>query len=130
MIPFTADFAPCPVPVAADEPLVLLVIGDVRARYAVADQLLDAGFRISIAASYGLVELLLRESTDFDLLITAQSFGEMAQFGLPQLARSVQPDLPILVLEAEAAGGAGVLEAAQDAIARWPMRERAVRLPH
>ena len=130
MIPFTAELIAEPSPAVRDEPHVLLVIGDTRARYGVADQLLDAGFRISMAATYGLVEVLLQNSADFDLLVTAQSFGEMAQFGLPQLARSVQPDLPILVLEAEAADGAGVLEAAQDAIARWPMRERALRLYH
>jgi CheY-like chemotaxis protein len=130
MIPFTLDLPPCPSLTTPDEPHVLVVIENPSARYAVADQLLDAGFLISVASSYGLVEVLLQSSTDFDLLVTAQSFGETAQFGLPELARSVQPELPILVLVAEAAGGAGVREAAQDAIARWPMRDRAPRLCH
>lgn len=113
-----------------DEPHVLIVMKDVRDRYAVADQLLDAGLRVTTAATFGVVEVLLEHSSDFDLLVTAQSFGEMGQFGLPQLARSVQPVLPILVLEFEAARGDGVLSAVRDAIRRWPLRSRPRRRFH
>lgn len=130
MMPFTVDLTPEPAATAEDDPHVLLVIGEAQVRYAVADQLLDAGLRVSLAASYGVVEVLLEEAADFDLLVTAQSFGEMAQFGLPQLARSVEPDLPILVIELDAACGPGVLAAVQDALARWPVRDRMARRVH
>lgn len=113
-----------------DEPHVLIVIKDVRERYAVASQLLEAGLRVTTAATFGVVEVLLEHSTEFDLLVTAQSFDEMGQFGLPQLARSVQPSLPILVLEFEAARGDGVLKAVHDAIRRWPLRDRPERCLH
>ncbi len=103
---------------------------DPRARYHLARALLEGGFRLSLAASYGVVELLLRQTANFDLLVTVQSLGEMAQFGLPQLARSAQPDLPILVLELETAGGPGVVAAVSAAIDRWPLRDRSDRRFH
>jgi hypothetical protein len=120
-----------PGPAAAeDEPHLLVGIHDARARRTVTGQLLDAGFRVTTAATYGLVEVLLANATQFELLVTAQSFGEMGQFGLPQLARSVRPNLPILVLELEAAGGIGVLNAVRDALRRWPLRTRPQRSLH
>lgn len=130
MIPALGQQAqPCPL-ADEDEPHILVVINDVQERYAVADQLLDVGLRVTTAAAFGLVEVLLEHATDFDLLVTAQSFGEMGQFGLPQLARSVQPALPILVLEFETARGDGVLNAVRDAIRRWPLRTRLTRRFH
>ncbi len=113
-----------------DELHVLLVMKDPDEREAVSSQLQTAGFRVTSTGTYGIVETLLEHSKDIDLLVTSQSFGEMGQFGLPQLARSVQPDLPILVLEFEAARGDGVLKATRDAIRRWPLRERPERLVH
>ena len=130
MIPLTADQAALGQVAAEDDPHVLIVIKDVDHRHTVASLLLDAGFRVTWAATFGVVEVLLQQSTEFDLLVTAQSFGEMGQFGLPQLARSVQPDLPILVLEFEAARGEGVLSAVNDAIRRWPLRHRPARTLH
>lgn len=130
MMPLVADRAQ---PVAAatdDEPHILIVVKEVRSRYAVANLLLDAGFRVTTAATYGVVEVLGGKSAEFDLFVTAQSFGEMGQFGVPQLVRSMQPELPILVLEFEAAHGAGVINAVRDAIRRWPLRDRPTHRVH
>lgn len=102
---------------------VLLVVQNQKVRYALADLLLDAGFRLTLASSYGLADLLVNESTGIDVLVTAQPMQEMGEFGLAQLARAVRPDLPILVLEEETAGGAGVLDAVQRMMRRWPMRD-------
>jgi CheY-like chemotaxis protein len=102
---------------------VLLVVQSQAARYALADQLLDAGYRLTLASSYGLADLLIEEASGIDLLITAQPIREMGQFGLAHLARAVRPDLPILVLEEETVGGPGVLEAVQRIMCRWPMRD-------
>jgi CheY-like chemotaxis protein len=113
-----------------EEPHVLIVIKDAANRCQVESQLLEAGFRVTTAGAYGIVEVLLEHSTELDLLVTSQSFGEMGHFGLPQLARSAQPDLPILVLEFDAARGDGVLNAVRDAIRRWPRRGRPERKLH
>ena len=115
---------------ADDDPHVLIVVKDVRARFSLASRLLEGGFRVTSCGTYGMVEVLLDSAVDYDLLVTAQSFDEMAQFGAPQLARSMQPDLPILLLEADAAHGAGLVHAVQRAITRWPLRERPERRIH
>ena len=130
MIPAVTQQAELGMLAPEEEPHVLVVIKHVQSRYAVASQLLEAGFRVTTAGSFGLVEVLLEHSTELDLLVTAQSFDQMGQFGLPQLARSMQPELPILVLEFDAAAGAGVLRAVRDAIRRWPRRTRMERQLH
>ena len=108
----------------------MIVVKGLRARLAIASQLLEAGFRVTTSGTYGVVELLRDSNVRFDLLVTAQSFDEMSHFGVPQLARSVRPELPILVLEFEAAGGAGVIHAVQGAIQRWPLRQILARQYH
>ena len=107
----------------AREAHVLLVVPNQKARYVLADLLLDAGFRLTLASAYGLADVLVEESAGIDLLLTAQPVREMGEFGLAQLARAVRPDLPILVLEEETVGGPGVLEAVQRIMRRWPMRD-------
>jgi DNA-binding NtrC family response regulator len=111
------------------EPHVLLVVADPRTRYALADLLLEAGFRLTLASSFGVADLMLDdEAGSVDLLMTAEAVEEMAGFGSAQLARAVRPELPVLVLDEEAASGPGVLEAASRAMRRWPVRERAAPL--
>jgi len=107
---------------------VLLVVPNQRARYAIADQLLDAGYRLTLASSYGLADLLVDESAGIDLLVTAQPMRAMGELGLTELARAVSPELPILVLEEETVGGPGVLDAVRRIMRRWPMRDWAVPL--
>ncbi len=130
MTPVAAHHSPLGPLEGEEEPHILIVIKDSDDRYAVAGQLLEAGFRVTTAGAYGVVEVLLEHSTELDLLVTSQTFGEMGHFGLPQLARSAQPDLPILVLEFEASRGDGVLKAVRDAIRRWPRRARLERQLH
>ena len=130
MIPVAGLGTEPPVLAPEDQPHVLIVIKAADERYTVANQLLEAGFRVTTAATFGVVEVLIEQSTELDLLLTSQSFGEMGQFGLPQLARSIRPELPILVLEFEAARGDGVLRAVRDAIRRWPLRDRLERCVH
>ena len=102
---------------------VLLVVQSQAARYALADQLLDAGYRLTLASSFGMADLLIEEAAGIDLLVTAQPMRELDHFGLPQLARAVRPELPILVLEEETVGGPGVLDAVKRIMRRWPMRD-------
>ncbi len=110
---------------ADDEPHhVLVVIGDTRVRQTVLRQLHEAAFRVTAVPSLGMVDMLSDPEQLFDLLVTAQSLGEMAQFGLPQLARSIDPELPILLLDTEAARGTGIAIAAIDVVDRWPLRRR------
>jgi DNA-binding NtrC family response regulator len=108
---------------AAREAHVLLVVQDQKARYQLADLLLDAGFRLTLASSYGLADLLLDESAGVDVLVTALPLHDMGQFGLAQLARAVRPDLPILVVDEETAGGPGVVQSVGQIMRRWPMRD-------
>lgn len=127
MIPGLHDYLP-PAVVRSDDDLhVLIVARDVAARYAVADLLLDAGFRVTTAATFGVVELLLEGSDRFDLMVTAQSAEEITEFGVPQLARSIDPDLPILVLEFNTANSPAVVDLAHDALSRWPLHHRGSR---
>lgn len=109
---------------------VLVLVRDAASRFAIAAQLREAGYGVTTAATFGVVELLHADSDEFDVLVTAQSFGEMAQFGLPQLARSVRPDLPIVVLERETILGEGVVGIVAAAISRWPIRELPARCLH
>ena len=117
--------APTPVLHSMREPHVLLVVQNQQARYALADTLLEAGFRLTLASSYGLADLLVEEAGGIDLLVTAQPMRELGEFGIAQLVRAVRPDLPILVLEEETAGGAGVIETVRLMMRRWPMRQGA-----
>ncbi|MFL5336481.1 MAG: hypothetical protein ACJ8H8_25735 [Geminicoccaceae bacterium] len=117
------DRAPAQSLQSAREAHVLLVVPSQKARYQLADILLDAGFRLTLASTYGLGDVLIDDSTGIDLLVTAQPMREMGEFGLAELARAVRPDLPILVLEEETIGGPGVLEAVQRIMRRWPMRD-------
>lgn len=113
-----------------DDYHVLVAVKDARSSQAIARQLHDAGYRVTLTRPFGLVELLEESSDEFDLMVTAQSAGEMAVFGLPQLARSVDPDLPILVLDSEAVRGAGLVAAVRSVIQRWPLRDRPKRAVH
>jgi CheY-like chemotaxis protein len=115
--------APAPSLQSAREAHVLLVVPNQKARYQLADLLLDAGFRLTLASTYGLGDVLVDESTAIDLLLTAQPMHEMGEFGLAELARAVRPDLPILVLDEDTVNGPGVLEAVQRIMRRWPMRD-------
>jgi CheY-like chemotaxis protein len=119
------DRAPSPVLQSMREPHVLLVVQNQQARYALADSLLDAGFRLTLASTYGLADLLIEEASGIDLLITAQPMRELGDFGIAQLARAVRPDLPILVLDEETVGGPGMLDAVRRMMRRWPMRHEA-----
>src|SRR3954470_13039380 len=119
----TLDRAPSPMLPCPREAHVLLVVPNQKARYVLADRLLEAGFRLTLASTYGLADVLVGESGGVDLLVTAQPMREMGEFGLAQLARAVRPDLPILVLEEETVGGPGVLEAVRRMMRRWPMRD-------
>lgn len=112
---------------APREANVLLVVPNQAARYILAEALLDSGFRLTLASSYGLADLLVSEA-GLDLLVTTQKLDDMGTFGLPDLARAVRPDLPILVLEEETAGGPGVLDAIHRILRRWPVRDWAAPL--
>ena len=109
---------------------VLVVARDAASRYAIASRLLDAGLRVTTAVTFGVVEVLLEGNDLFDLMVTAQSCDEITQFGVPQLARSVDADLPILVLEFDTANSPVVVELVNDALSRWPLRDRSSRALH
>ncbi len=109
---------------------VMVVIVDARTRQTVVRHLEQAAFRVTAVPSLAMVDQLCDPAHTFDLLVTAQSLGEMAQFGLPQLARSVDPSLPILLLDNEAAHGTGIAAAATHTIDRWPLRPRPSRRLH
>ncbi len=128
MIPGLLDRTPTHLLPANGEPSVLIVVNNPIARFTMASQLLTAGFSVTTSGAYGVVERL--EETNYDLMVAAQSLEEMAHFGVPQLARSMQPHLPILVLEADVAAGPGMVEAVQRAIERWPLRARPARQYH
>ena len=130
MIPGLIDDAPEAAIHSDDDLHVLVVTRDSVARYDVANLLLDAGFRVTTAATFGVVEILLGSSEMFDLLVTAQSAEEITQFGVPQLARSIDPDLPILVLEFDTASSPTVVDLVNGALSRWPLRERESRSLH
>ena len=116
--------------VEADCYHVLVVIKHADLRRAVIDQLRQATLRVTTVPTLDLVDILSDSGQSFDLLVTAQSPDEMAQFGLPQLARSVRPALPILLLDTEAARGSGTALAAIGTIAHWPVPERQPRRLH
>lgn len=130
MIPGLNAHAPFAAIQADDDLHILVVTRDPAARYSVANLLLDAGFRVTTAATFGVVEILLEGTEKFDLLVTAQSAEEITQFGVPQLARSIQPDLPILVLEFDTANSPAVVDLVNGALVRWPSRERENRALH
>lgn len=130
MIPGLLNFAP-PAALHSDDDLhILVVTRDTATRYSVANLLLDAGFRVTTTATFGVVEVLLEGGDMFDLMVTAQSAEEMTQFGVPQLARSIDPDVPILVLEYDTASSPAVVDLVNEALSRWPLREREGRALH
>lgn len=130
MIPGLPDLLSLPA-VQSDADLHILVVArDAKSRYSIADMLLDAGLRVTTAATFGVVEVLLEGSDVFDLMVTAQSAEEITQFGVPQLARSIDPDLPILVVEFDTANSPAVVDLVNGALSRWPLRERADRAVH
>ncbi len=130
MIPSLAGEVPARPRTEDDQYHVLVVVKDSKSSQAVAQQLEAANFRVTLTQAFGLVELLAESADDFDLMVTAQSSGEMASFGLPQLARSVDADLPILVLDSETVRGTGVMSAVRTVIQRWPLRDRPLRAIH
>ncbi len=130
MIPGLHDYVPLAPVQPEDELHVLIATRDANTRYSIANLLLDAGFRVTTAATFGVVEILLEGGEMFDLLITAQSAEEITQFGVPQLARSIAPEMPILVLEFETANSPVVVELANGALSRWPLRDRESRALH
>ena len=130
MIPGLLGYVAQPAIPADGDLHVLVVTRDPACRVEIAARLLGAGLRVTTAATFGVVEILRRGVDRFDLMATAQSAEETVQFGLPQLARSVDADLPILVLEMETADSPAVVDLVQGALSRWPLRERSVRAPH
>ena len=130
MIPGLHDYAPLAAAPSADDTHVLVVTRDAGARYSIANLLLDAGFRVTTAATFGVVEILLDGSEMFDVMVTAQSAEEITQFGVAQLARSMDAEMPILVLEFETAASPAVVELVNGALSRWPLRERESRALH
>jgi CheY-like chemotaxis protein len=122
------DRVPTALPHGAREAHVLLVVPNQKTRYQLADLLLDAGFRLTLASSYGLADVLIEDSAGVDLLVTAQPLRELSRLDLVQLARAVRADLPILALEEETAAGPGLLEAVRRMMCRWPMRDWAAPL--
>ena len=97
---------------------VLLVIQDQRTRYALADMLLDAEFRLTLATNANMADTLLESAAGFDLLVV-ESSGLPS--GLARVAQTACPGLPVLLLDDGAASGPGVLDAAVDAMERWPV---------
>jgi CheY-like chemotaxis protein len=124
------DYAPLAAAHSDDDWHVLVVTRDPAARYSIASLLLDAGFRVTNAATFGVVEILLNGSEMFDVMVTAQSAEEITEFGVAQLARSIDPDLPILVLEFDTANSPVVIELVNSALSRWPLRARENRALH
>lgn len=130
MIPGLHDYAPVAAAPTGDDLHILIATRDAGTRYSIADLLLDAGFRVTTAATFGVVEILLEGSAMFDLMVTAQSAEETSQFGVPQLARSMDADMPILVLDADTANSPAILELVNAALSRWPLRDRESRVFH
>ena len=130
MIPGLQDYAPLAAIHSDVDQHVLIVTRDAAARYSIANLLLEAGFRVTSAATFGVVEVLLEGSELFDVMVTAQSAEEITQFGLPQLARSIDPDLPILMLEFDTANSPAVVDLVHGALSRWPLRDRVTRALH
>lgn len=124
MTPALQNHAP-PAATHADEDChILIVTRDVSTRFAVANLLLEAGFCVTTAATFGVVEILLENGDMFDLMVTAQSAEEITQFGVPQLARSIDPDMPILVLEIGTAHSPAIVDLVNGTLSRWPLRDR------
>ena len=130
MIPGLHDYAPLAAALSADDTHVLIVTRDAGARYSIANLLIDAGFRVTTAATFGVVEILLEGNEVFDVMVTAQSAEEITQFGVAQLARSIDAEMPILVLEFETAASPAVVELVNGALSRWPLRDRESRAIH
>lgn len=85
---------------------------------------------VTTAVTFGVVEVLLEGNDVFDLMVTAQSSDEIVQFGVPQLARSVDAELPILVLEFDTANSPVVVDLVNSGLSRWPLRDRSSRAVH
>ncbi len=130
MIPGLFDSLQPPAMPAESDVHVLVVARDAASRYEIASRLLDAGLRVTTAVTFGVVEVLLEGNNIFDLMVAAQSSDEIVQFGVPQLARSVDQDMPILVLEFDTANSPAVVDLVNSALLRWPLRERSTRALH
>lgn len=130
MIPGLTDQIPPTAHSTDSDVHVLIVARDAASRYDIASRLLDAGLRVTTAVTFGVVEVLLEGNDFFDLMVAAQSSDEITQFGVPQLARSVDADLPILVLEFGTANSPAVVDLVNDALSRWPLRDRSSRALH
>ena len=112
------------------EQRVLIAVRQPAERDVIASRLLDAGLRVTTAATFGVVETLLQNRAAFDLMVIAQSSEETTLFGMPQLARSIDPELPILVLEFGTTNSPAVVDMVRGALMRWPMRARPMPVLH
>ncbi len=120
MLGLATTTMPPPAATFARERHVLLVMHDQQARYRLADVLLDAEFRLTLASSVDAADLLLDPAAGYDLLVADDALPGHGG-GLARLARASCPGLPILLIETGGAGGNGVLEAAVRAMERWPV---------
>ncbi|GAC1344944.1 MAG: hypothetical protein NVSMB18_23630 [Acetobacteraceae bacterium] len=100
---------------------VLLVVPNQQVRYALADLLLEAGFRLTMASTYRIADLLVEDTAGIDLLVTAQPLADLGDGSVARLAREADPHLPILLLEQDTAAAGDVLGVALGLIQRWPM---------
>ena len=119
--PQTTPLAPIPLD---GEPRILIAVRQPGQRATIAGRLLDAGLRVTTAATFGVVEVLLELREAFDLMVIVQSSEETALFGMAQLARSIDANLPILVVEDATANSPAVVDLVQGALMRWPIRDR------
>ena len=98
---------------------ILLVASDTGARLELADALMEAGFWLTIAPSFGLGAVQRDRSAPVDLVVTAQPMAELGDDAVIRLARTVAPDVPLLMLEETSASGPGVLAAVRQVLHRW-----------
>ena len=98
---------------------VLLVVPEQRARYALADALLDADFSLTLAASGHVAAMLLGSGAEFDALVTEHG-PALDGRDLARRAQAVHPDLPVLLLAGECAhASAGVPGAVERLLAEF-----------
>ena len=102
-------------------PHVLLVVPDQKARYELADMLLEAGFRLTSTSSAGVASTLLDSAEEIDLIVSAAPVGDLRDDALIRRARSVHPGVPVLLLDQDTASGPGVLGLIRQLIDRWSL---------
>jgi hypothetical protein len=102
---------------------ILLVVADRDAREELADALLDAGFWLTVGPTFGLGTMLRDCAIQVDLVITALPMAELVDDGAIRLARTIAPDVPLLMLEESSVSGPGVVAAVQQMLRRWPSRQ-------